>query len=226
MKNPGLNNALVLFLIAGLFYNGCKCNNKEDTPKPIYKISGRVYKDCSKAPLANYPIKIYQKYEIGVGYKIEEAQATGTTDSLGHFSVDFEPNTSNQDIVLKCNALNSTSTILSGIPKGKNIEDIVAYKSATACVKVSLDVINPHGAGEVFTITDLRTFSPLNINCPLTNGFSYIANNFPASERYYDFYDSQYIVWYFNGNTQNSERLNFKIDKFCSDTIFITATVR
>lgn len=225
MNTENKSITILIILSSILFLKDCKCNDKSDNPDPAYKIAGRIYKDCSKTPLSNYPIKIYQKYEVGLGYKIEEAEALGSTDSLGFFSISFTPNRSGQDIVLKCDATNNSSTILEGIPRDKNVEDIVAFKSATACIKVILNVSNPHSSGETFTITDLRTFSPLNLPCPISSGLLYIVPTFPSTARYYDFYESKYLTWNFNNNTASAPRLNFKIDRFCNDTITLIANV-
>ena len=219
-----VSNSFGLLFLLGMLINACKCNDKSDDPKPKYKIAGKIYLDCSKAPLANYPIKIYQSYEQNLGARIDEAQATGTTDSLGNFSVDFEPNKSNQTIVLQFDAPNNTSVILSGIPKGRNVEDIVAYKSVSSCIKVSLDVINPHSALDTLKITDLASFSGLKISGPFHSGVLYIASNYQFYEPYYTGIKKS-ITWYFNKYNGYHDEAYFTIDKYCSDTIFVTATI-
>ena len=142
-----------------------------------------------------------------------------STDSMGYFSTVFK-NKGHGPIELHCDK----NKILGGIPFAKNVSDIVAYKNATACIQLSLNVLNPHTIYDTLNITDLAYFSGLKIPGPLHSGILYTAPSFPLLEPDYNGYD-KYIYWAFNkyNGTRNEQVL--KINKYCNDTIFVTVTI-
>ena len=213
-----LKNIITLSLISGLFFNSCKCK-KDEKVVPKYRLSGRVFYSCN-TPLANYPITLFQSGTSTLTGNTPSHEEMTTTDSLGYFSILFKDNGYGEVIELHCDR----NKILGGIPFNKNVNDIVAFKNATACIQLSLNVLNPHTVNDTLNITDLAYFSGLKIPGPLQSGILYTAPSFPLLEPDYNGYD-KYIYWSFNkyNGTYNQQILN--INKYCNDTIFVTVTI-
>ena len=210
-------NLFTLSLLTGLFLNSCKCK-KEEVVLPEYKLSGRVFISCN-TPLANYPIVLHQGGTTTLTGPTDIYEVMTSTDSMGYFSVVFK-NKGHGPIELHCDR----NKILGGIPFAKNVSDIVAYQNATACIQLRLNVVNPHTINDTLVIADYAIYDDLRLPGPFQSGILYTATNFQILEPEYGGAQKS-VRWHFNTYHGVYEKQPFLIDRYCNDTIFVTATI-
>ena len=219
MKNNFVKLSEISFfiLILGILVMSCK-SKKEEESAPEYVLSGKVYSSCG-SPLSNANLVLYQEGNSTLTGISDAYQESTTSDAQGNFSVKFKY-TSNQFIQLRYNNV----TILNDIPFGKDVNDIVAFLTASACIQVKLNVLNPHSSADTLKITNFNGNEDLKIPGPLTSGLLYTAGHYPFSDASYKGKSAR-VAWHFNAYAGVYEKQDFVINKYCNDTIFVTATI-
>lgn len=219
MKNQvkNLKRVIQLSLAISLLFMGCK-SNKEEEAVPAHQLSGRVFSNCG-SPLANSAIVLYQAGTSTLSGLSDSYEESTSTDAQGYFSVSFKDQ-GNKPIQLRYN----NNIILDGIPFGKEVNDIVAYESAKACIQVKLNVVNPRSSSDTLKITNLGGAEDLKIPGPFSSGVLYTANQYAFSGADYAGKSTR-ITWHFNAYAGVYEKQDFIINKYCNDTIFVTATL-
>lgn len=204
-------------LICGIaIYTGC---NIPEQPSNLHVISGYLYEDCSMTPSANHYVDLYQQIEGGFGGNSGGLLTNGYTDSNGYFKLTYEPD-GHGFIRLRDESLD----LLVDIPPNEDSAEVVVYRHPTCNIQVSLNVLNPHEAGDTLVIGDYRTFDNLNISCPVYSGLLYIAENVPLLAMFYNG-EIKYINWFFTPYNDNSVLQEFTIDKYCNDTINVIVDI-
>lgn len=115
-----------LLFVSIVFLASCKC--KKAQVIPTYTLSGRIFSECN-TPLANAQISFHQDGESTIGGTSESNDQSTVTDANGYFSIAYENNGSNPIEIW-----HDAKKMLSGIPIRQDINDIVGYKNASACI--------------------------------------------------------------------------------------------
>ncbi|HRH63523.1 MAG TPA: carboxypeptidase-like regulatory domain-containing protein [Bacteroidia bacterium] len=219
MKKSISNNISLaaLLFVSIVFLTSCKC--KKDTEViPTYTLSGRVFSECN-LPLANAKISFHQDGESTLVGTSESNDQSTVTDANGYFSIAYENNGSNPIEIW-----HDAKKMLSGIPIRQDINDIVGYKNARACIQVKLNVLNPHSSADTLNITNFASSTPLSLVGPFTSQVLYTAPYYSILEPTYYGAEAR-VLWNINSYTGVFNKTDFKINKYCNDTIFVTATI-
>lgn len=208
---------LLAFTFSVLFFCACK---KSDTPT-LY-MSGRIYNNCyDREPIRNAGIRLFRTKE---GSNAQgKVVASGSTDSTGYFKIYFPKSESVNWMKLQGSG---GGDIMEGILPTENIDDVDVFGRIYANIKVSLNVINPHSLGDTLDIERLGQSQSLKIPCPLTSGPIYTAINYtPVNPMGYEGTKDN-IAHVFHPSTGFSYFTQFKIDKYCQDTVYITVEIK
>ena len=185
--------------------------------KNTYIISGKILQDCNGTPFANQQLSFFQSISSTITSTSGGELGTATTDANGNFSFSYTP-ANNEEIKILTPSGAGFGTLMGGIPKGINIEGLIIYTSPRFNMKVSINVINPHSAGDTLYILDLRNNQVLKVASPLTSGHLYTASSIPLPAMGYR-ESAIEMRWYFKSSPNPIRYQNIPISKYCKDTI-------
>ncbi|MBK8486625.1 MAG: hypothetical protein WAU21_11360 [Chitinophagales bacterium] len=185
--------------------------------------SGYLYEDCNMEPKINHEVNLFQDYEIGLIDDTGGSLATGYTDSTGYFRLEF-----NHDGIGAIHFREGTNNLMDFIPWNLEIAEVNVFRHPTYSIQLSLNVINSYIMGDTLTISDISAAggSPdgLRVPCPLTSGILYTYTNVPLIGMIYEGYNWE-MIWWINEYNSVYDKQEFTINKYCNDTIFVTATI-
>lgn len=199
---------------------------KDNGTQSTFTLSGYLYKDCSKQPLANQAIDLYQQiiYDPFTHRESGGIFSIATTDNNGYFKMTYQlDNKTQNEMPLLIETAGKEPII--GIPLDSSLEDIVAYQTPFYNLQLTLNVINPHSAVDTLHITDFSgNSSGLAVIGPLTSGVLYTRVAIPLIGMSYTGVPST-ITWWFNTYSGNYQEKDYLITKYCDDTTFVTVDI-
>ncbi|MFZ1609898.1 MAG: hypothetical protein WAT52_02445 [Chitinophagales bacterium] len=209
-----------ILLIQALFY-GCNIIPGLSS-ETTFEIEGYIYNNCSLEPYANKTIQLWQNYEIGLFNDYGGVLDETTTDENGYFKFTYAKENYSYYPTIQTPGGYDIMTI----PWDTNIYDVKAFFTSTCNIQVSLNVINAYTADDMLTITDFTFSTPngLKVAGPFVSGVLYTATDFPLLvSSYYGSGDE--IIWWMNRYNNHYNKVNFIIDKYCNDTIYVTVDI-
>ncbi len=208
----------LLFVFTSLCMISCKSNKDEETV-PTIQLSGRVFHSCN-TPIKNDTIYIVRSGTSSLAGTSESTSETVVTDSLGNFCNHFPLKGGEKTISIRY----GVRPILQGITTLSNTNDIVAYFETVSCIQVRLNVLHSYTSNDTLSITDLGTNGLLKIPGPFSSGVLYTAPNVRELEPMYGG-TKRILTRYINSNVSQRVEQEVVLNKFCNDTIFVTANI-
>ena len=190
-------------------------------PLPTYKIDGTIYVDCSMIPYANKSIILFQNYKA-TGFGGSETGgdvAYATTDSMGHFSLDYQP-VNDYNIELRDD---SNGHILF-LPLDTNITSLVGYYNPTTTIQLSINVINAHTETDTLHITYYDGTSSYFVLGPFISQVLWTASDLPILAASYYGTISR-ILWQLNTYSGSYNEYYYQINTYCGDTTFVAVDI-
>ena len=216
-----------LMIVSILLFQSCDGNRMgEDDPEngPSYEISGQLFQDCSKQPMANKPIDLFQEIQHNWDNSTDGGVlATTTTDTNGFFKFVFKDKNGGEESI-RYQAGAGYNEVLEKIPNRTSLDSLIIFNNPSTNIQVSLNVINPYTANDTLNIVNLNTNQWMRIPGPFLSGILYTAIDLPLLGMYFD-EENKKLTWYFNSDNQNFEDIDFEINTYCNDTIFVTADI-
>lgn len=215
-----------LMILALLMFQSCKNRLGEDDPEngPSYEISGHLYEDCFMQPMTNKEIELYQALKINWDNSTKGGVlATTTTDADGYFKFVFKDKGGGVESI-QYQAGFGYNEIYESIPNRTSFENLVIFNNPTTNIQVCLNVISSHSSGDTLNITDFRTNQWMRIPGPFSSGSLYTKTNYTLLGMYHGF-ETLFVRWYWNSDHQNYKDVNFLVNKFCNDTVFVTVDI-
>ncbi len=208
---------IIVFLLLIFFLTGCKKEEKASS-----YMSGYIYNNCyDRIPLQNSGIRLYRtKLGVTAG---GDVVATGSTDQNGYFKLSFPPDHAANWMKLQTSG---GGDLMEKIPPDKNYDNVEVFATIFANINVSLNVINPHNAGDTLVIGNFSNGGgEMKIPCPLMSGQIYSATDWsPVVTPGYGFTEEK-VAWTFKPSTGFVYTKYFKIDKYCQDTVYVTVDI-
>jgi hypothetical protein len=190
----------------------------------MYYMSGHIFNNCyDKEPYRNGPVLIKKtKLSSNTG---QTTLATDSTDANGYFKIYYTSTSTTATLILKTG---NNSELMDSIPPNENLDDVDVYARVYANIKVSLNVINPHAAGDTLIIGFLNAGGgEKKIPCPLTSGPIYTGVNWSPINTTSFSGTRDRITHNFRINRLNAPAVTpFKIDKYCQDTVYVTVDIK
>lgn len=209
---------IVLIALSVLLYIGCK----DQVDETSYTVSGHLYHDCSKNPISNTKVRLFQNADNG-GPVAGGELATTVTDSTGYFKFEFQDNKGKEMTVELATGTDYVG-VMNNIPARTSIDNLIIYQSVSTNIQVRLNVVNPYTSNDTLVISGYQTMQDLHVPGPFTSGELYTATNFPLLGMSYGG-QSKNLSWYFAPYSGTHFTQPFNINKYCNDTIFVTATI-
>ncbi len=170
----------IISLTAVIIFVTCKKDTKQLTT-----LSGHIYKDCSKQPLANTEIVFFQPVSSDLLLQTSGGiVGTATTDLTGYFKASFMP-VNNNALKIQEKVGLGYNTLMEGVPG--NVEGLKIYEHSATNIQVLLNVINSYSANDTLYITNFNNLNEkMKITGPFNTGILYNTNKYPlASLSYY-----------------------------------------
>jgi len=205
-------NIVIIGLVVMIF-NGC-----EKADNNIYTITGHYYHDCTKDPVKNAEIRLYQEPANGGATNV--LLASTVTDSMGYYKFEFQEQ-NKEYLYLRIPA---GRTIMQDIPNKNSYDNLDVYYSPSTNIQVSLKVVNPYTINDTLVINDLRGVGNLSIPGPFSSGILYNVANYPLLFMSYSG-ELKYLNWVILPNFPSNRIQQFFINKYCNDTIFVTVDI-
>lgn len=143
-----------------------------------FTISGRIYLSCTSTPMSNKELSFFQT--VGGGGPVQTSGGqlgTTTTDANGDFSFTYKPANANE-VKIQSPAGFGYSTIITGLPGKKNIENIVVRYGPTTTVQVRLNVAKSYTSADTLYFTNFeRPTQPQKVAGPFVAGATYNLNH-------------------------------------------------
>ena len=211
---------IVIFLITLITFTACK----KEKAATLY-MSGYLYNNCyDSTPIANHPIRLYRT-DIGVS----NGPGTGivgrdTTDVNGYFKIYFPPEHHANWMILQGAG---GGDFMERIPPTQNHENIPVFANAFANLKIKLNIVNQHPAGDTLVLRNLNNLSqPLKIPYPITNGEVYSVANYVGLNAMGLEKTPLVMNWGFIPSSGFLPDTTFSITKFCGEVNEFTINVR
>ena len=201
-----------------LLLSACKDDNV--SPKDTtYTIAGHLYQDCSQQPKSNFHLLLYQKgaYNPFTGVTTGGELAIATTDANGYFKFEYKDLKGSENIIQYAAGAGYNDAMIE-IPTKTSIEDLVVYINATTNIQVTMDVVNAH------TSMDTLNIAGQLISGPFSSGIIYTETNLTLPVMSY-IGEKKEILWYFMPYNGTHFSQPYVINKYCNDTIFVTANI-
>lgn len=221
-KNTLRNLLLYSLLCCNFMFSSCK-KYEDNTNKTTYTITGNMYKDCSLEPVIGLKLFLLGGENSIFGHGTSGVMATSTTDSNGYFKFVFS-DFGGTSQAIQYAAGYGYNTVMEHIPVWTSLDNIVLFLHPSTNIQVSLNVINPHTISDTLLITNFQGTHQLKLPGPFSSGILYTAISYSLFDIYYDGEVKQ-LNWLFTPNLGQIFRKDFTVNKFCQDTIFVTADI-
>lgn len=217
--------SMIFYGLGILIFQLYSCKDEYVSDKPVYTITGHLYNNCNSGPLVNFKLRLLQggAYNPITGTSTGGEQATTTTDSNGYFKFEFKDLGGDNEVILYSSGV-GYNAVMVNIPARISIDNIILYKQLTTNIQVRLNVINPHTSNDTLVMGNFKTMQDLRIPGPFTSGVLYTAANYLLSNADYSG-ETKQLNWYFSPYHGIHFSKEFIVNKYCSDTIFVTADI-
>jgi hypothetical protein len=191
-----------------------------------FTISGHIYNDCSMSPDAFAPLELYQLSAGAITNQPGGTVATDTSDANGYFKFTYTPKNTRQLSIMTPAGFGYNS-YLENLPVATNLENLEIIRDGITPVALSLNVIDPHSAGDTLFIQE-SYFNPFRkIPAPVSPGT--IVRGYIRSSRYeYNngIKKTASIRWYFKSSVGNIKSRDITLDQFCRDTLRLPVDIQ